>query len=115
MGKLEAELAHEQKRLIFHLVQSNQPFTLIDPALILTLPSCSKDGTPHGWILWYINIILMGIGMFYENFMLMVTGEINTIWTVQYPKCWKTGVCALCPNHVACCGVFKINPFEVTH
>lgn len=128
MGKLEAELDDEHvffgadgKKIDIPPGSVEPAFlaegihTIIDPSLIPTLPSRSKDGSPRGWILWYITIVLTGIGMFNENFTLTATGQINTIWTVQYPECWKTGKSALCPNHVACCGVFKNNPFEVNN
>jgi hypothetical protein len=59
---------------------------------------------------WFGALCLAGVGMFVEAFVIITTGQVKTIWTSQYPTCWAPKKKQVCPQNIACCGLFPSTP-----
>jgi len=69
-----------------------------------------KEQTFLAHVSWYTALSLSGIGMFIEAYVLITTGQVQTLWNAEYPECWQAGKSVHCPNLIECCGTFSNDP-----
>lgn len=79
---------------------------------LASLPVRFDRNSNKGRFKWFATLCLAGIGMFVEAYMIITTGQVKTIWYAQYPECWKPHAKQVCPNNIACCGLFPNTPFD---
>ncbi|CAB9499157.1 Probable inorganic phosphate transporter 1 [Seminavis robusta] len=77
------------------------------------LPDRFDRSSYKATVTWFGTLLLAGIGMFVEAYIIITTGQIKTIWRDQYPECWMADKAQHCPELIECCGLFKDNPLDV--
>lgn len=74
------------------------------------LPRRFEAGSSKAKLTWFGAIMLTGIGMFVEAFIIITTGQIKSVWKAAFPLCFHPGASAHCPDLVHCCNGYKNEP-----
>ena len=74
------------------------------------LPSRFEPGSSKAKLNWFGAIMLAGIGMFVEAFIIITTGQIKLVWKAAYPLCFHPDSNMHCVNQIHCCGPFLNTP-----
>lgn len=74
------------------------------------LPDRVQGGSIKAHLSWFGALCLAGIGMFVEAYLIITTGQIKSIWHAAYPTCWEPEDEVLCPENIACCGLYPNTP-----
>ena len=63
---------------------------------------------------WFGVLCLTGVGMFVEAYVIITTGQVKTVWHDNYPTCWESEKEQICPQNIACCGLFPNTPSDLS-
>jgi hypothetical protein len=74
------------------------------------LPRRFEAGNVKARFTWFGSLCVAGIGMFVEAYMIITTGQIKSIWSAAYPTCFHPNTDQVCPQNIACCGLFPNTP-----
>lgn len=77
------------------------------------IPGRYTAGSVKAKLTWFGVLCLAGIGMFVEAYVIITTGQVKTVWHSNYPTCWDFSKDQVCPNSIACCGLFPNTPASV--
>ena len=74
------------------------------------LPRRFEPGSSKAKLTWFGAIMLAGIGMFVEAFIIITTGQIKSVWHAAYPLCFDPDKNMNCVSQIHCCGSFPNTP-----
>lgn len=74
------------------------------------LPDRVQGGSIKAHLSWFGALCLAGVGMFVEAYLIITTGQIKSIWHAAYPTCWEAHKEMVCPENIACCGLYPNTP-----
>lgn len=74
------------------------------------LPDRVSNGSIKAHLSWFGALCLAGIGMFVEAYLIITTGQIKSIWHAAYPTCFMAEERMVCPENIACCGLYENTP-----